>query len=53
MDARLTVKVVDAASGAVVGEVTGLRRCHGVALVPELGKGIITDGDSGTVVRLV
>ncbi len=43
------VKVVDADSWAVVGNITGLRRCHGVALVKEVGKGFITDGDSGTV----
>ena len=44
------VKVINADSGAVVGTITGLKRCHGVALVNELGKGFITDGDSGTVV---
>jgi DNA-binding beta-propeller fold protein YncE len=43
-------KVLNADSGAVVGTVTGLKRCHGVALVNELGKGFITDGDAGTVV---
>ena len=43
------VKVVDADSWEVVGNITGLRRCHGVALVKEVGKGFITDGDSGTV----
>jgi hypothetical protein len=44
------VKVINADSGAVAGTITGLKRCHGVALVNELGKGFITDGDSGTVV---
>jgi len=43
-------KVLDADSGTVVGAVTGLKRCHGVALVNELGKGFITDGDAGSVV---
>jgi DNA-binding beta-propeller fold protein YncE len=43
------VIVVDADSWAIVGKVTGLKRCHGVALVPELGKGFITDGESATV----
>jgi hypothetical protein len=43
-------KVLNADSGAVVGPITGLKRCHGLALVNELGKGFITDGDSGTVV---
>jgi len=44
------VKVLDADSGAVVGNITGLKRCHGVALVSELGKGYISDGDAGQVV---
>jgi YVTN family beta-propeller protein len=44
------VKVVDADSGAVVGTISGLKRCHGVALVQELGKGFITDGETGKVV---
>ena len=44
------VKVINADNGAVVGSITGLKRCHGVALVNDLGKGFITDGDSGTVV---
>ncbi|MGH9773656.1 MAG: YncE family protein [Candidatus Acidiferrales bacterium] len=44
------VKVVDADSGAVVGAISGLKRCHGIALVTELGKGFITDGDAGKVV---
>jgi len=26
-----------------------LKRCHGVALVPELNKGFITDGDAAKV----
>jgi YVTN family beta-propeller protein len=38
------VKVVDADSGAVVGAIPGLKRCHGVALVEDLGKGFISDG---------
>jgi YVTN family beta-propeller protein len=44
------VKVLDADSGAVVGTITGLKRDHGVALVPELGRGFITDGDAKQVV---
>jgi YVTN family beta-propeller protein len=44
------VKVINADSGAIIGTITGLKRCHGVALVDDLGKGFITDGDSGTVV---
>src|SRR5579864_1242642 len=44
------VIVVDADSGAVAGKITGLKRDHGIALVPDLGRGFITDGDAGQVV---
>jgi len=44
------VKVLDADSFSVVGTISGLKRCHGVAVVPELGKGFITDGDAAAVV---
>jgi hypothetical protein len=44
------VKVLDADSAAVVGTISGLKRCHGIALVKELGKGFITDGDAAKVV---
>lgn len=43
------VKVVDADSGDVVGTITGLKKCHGIA-VPEGGpNGFITDGEEGKV----
>jgi DNA-binding beta-propeller fold protein YncE len=44
------VNVLDADTYAVVGTITGLKRCHGVAVVPELNKGFITDGDAAKVV---
>jgi len=44
------VKVLDADKFTVLGSITGLQRCHGVALVPELNKGFVTDGDAGKVV---
>src|SRR3979411_234798 len=44
------VKVLDADNFSVVGSITGLKRCHGVAVVPEVGKGFITDGDGEKVV---
>jgi YVTN family beta-propeller protein len=44
------VKVADADSGAVVGTISGLKRCHGVALVEDLGKGFISDGTGKVVV---
>ena len=43
------VRVVDADSAAEVGTISGLKRCHGIALVKALGKGFITDGDAGKV----
>ncbi len=44
------VKVLDADSGALAGTITGLKRDHGVAVVPELGRGFISDGDAGEAV---
>ena len=44
------VKVLDADKTEVLGTITGLKRCHGIALVPELGRGFITDGDAGEAV---
>jgi DNA-binding beta-propeller fold protein YncE len=43
------VKVLDADNYSVVGTVTGLKKCHGVVVLPELGKGFITDGDGANV----
>jgi hypothetical protein len=46
------VQVVDSDTGEKVGSITGdWKRVHGVALVPALGKGFITDGDAGTVIE--
>jgi hypothetical protein len=44
------IKILDADNFSVVGTISGLKRSHGVALVPELGKGFITDGDAASVV---
>jgi YVTN family beta-propeller protein len=44
------VKVADADSGAVVGTISGLKRCHGISLVEELGKGFISDGTGKVVI---
>jgi DNA-binding beta-propeller fold protein YncE len=43
------VKVLDADNFSVVGTISGLKRCHGVVVLPELGKGFITDGDAAKV----
>jgi YVTN family beta-propeller protein len=39
------IKVLDADSYAVLGTITGFKRDHGVAVVPALGRGFVTDGD--------
>lgn len=44
------VKVINADTGAVVGNITGLKLDHGVALAHELGKGFISDGAQGKVI---
>lgn len=44
------INVLDSETGAVAGAVAGFKRCHGVAIVSELGKGFVTDGASGEVV---
>src|SRR5215472_3505524 len=44
------VKVLDPDNDRVVGAISGLKRCHGIALVSELGKGFITDGTDAKVI---
>ena len=44
------IKVLDADSDKVIGTIAGLKRDHGVALVPDLGRGFISDGDAAEVV---
>src|SRR5215469_6952015 len=44
------IKVLDADSGAVVGNITGLTQDHGVAVADEFGRGFITDGAQGKVI---
>ena len=44
-------QVIDADSGKVIGDVPGQKTSHGVAIVPRLNRGFITDGgDSGAIV---
>jgi DNA-binding beta-propeller fold protein YncE len=42
--------VINLDSGELAGKVTGLKRDHGVALVPEFGRGYISDGDAAQIV---
>ena len=44
------VKVIDADNGSVVGNISGLKQVHGVALAGEFGRGFITDGAQGKVI---
>jgi DNA-binding beta-propeller fold protein YncE len=41
--------IVDADTGNKMGEIDGLHQIHGVALVPELGKGFISEGGANQV----
>jgi hypothetical protein len=43
------VKVLDADTFSVVGTISGLKGCHGVLVMPELGKGFVTDGEAANV----
>ena len=42
--------VVNADKGATLGTIGGLKRAHGVALVPEVGRGFISDGGAAQIV---
>ena len=44
------VKVVDADTGALVGNIPDMKANHGIVLVDEVGKGFITDGGDDSVV---
>src|ERR1700676_828008 len=47
------IVVLNADSGTVEGKITGFKRNHGVALVPDLGRGFISDGEAGKVIVFV
>lgn len=42
------VNVLDADSGAVIGDIPGMHLVHSIALVKELGRGFISDGSGPT-----
>ena len=44
------IKVIDADSGALIGNITGLKQDHGVAIAPEFSRGFISDGAQGKVI---
>jgi len=44
------IKVLDADTGTVIGNITGLKQDHGVAVASEFGRGFISDGAQGKVI---
>jgi DNA-binding beta-propeller fold protein YncE len=44
------IRVIDADNGTVLGNITGLKQDHGVAVAEEFGRGFITDGGAGKVI---
>jgi DNA-binding beta-propeller fold protein YncE len=44
------IKVLDADSGTLIGNITGLKQDHGVAVASEFGRGFISDGARGKVI---
>src|ERR1700720_1411210 len=44
------IKVMDADSGALIGNITGLKQDHGVAVASEFARGFISDGAQGKVI---
>jgi len=44
------IKVIDADSGTLIGDITGLKQDHGVTVAREFGRGFISDGAQGKVV---
>src|SRR5215467_1601848 len=43
-------KVIDADTGSVIGNITGLKQVHGIAIASEFGRGFITDGAQAKVI---
>ena len=44
------VMVINSDTGKVIGNITGFKRDHGIAIAPELGRGFISDGEQGKVI---
>jgi DNA-binding beta-propeller fold protein YncE len=44
------IKVINADTGALINNITGLKQDHGVALAHEFGRGFISDGGAGKVI---
>jgi YVTN family beta-propeller protein len=46
----VSVDILDADSGKIVGRISDLQGVHGIALAPDLGRGFISDGRADTVI---
>jgi hypothetical protein len=44
------IKILNADTGSVLGNISGLKQSHGVAVAPEFGRGFISDGAAAKVV---
>ncbi|ADW67588.1 YncE family protein [Granulicella tundricola] len=44
------VEVIDLTSGKLIGSIGNLKRCHGIAILPDGKTGFITDGNANQVV---
>jgi hypothetical protein len=44
------IKVIDADNGTLIGNITGLKQDHGVAVAAEFSRGFISDGAQGKVI---
>src|SRR3984957_14393211 len=44
------IKVINADSGTLIGNITGLKQDHGVAIATEFNRGFISDGAQGKVI---
>jgi hypothetical protein len=49
----MQVEVLDVDSGAIVGQIPNTPGVHGIAVVSELGRGFVSDGQSSTVELLL
>ncbi len=45
-------QILDADSGKVLGDIPGQKEAHGVAIVPSLGRGFITDGGGAGAITI-
>ena len=44
------IKVINADTGALIGNITGMKQVHGVAVASEFGRGFISDGAEAKVI---